>query len=426
MNAKKMKLFLLICFILIIAGNLVAQTPSVASLTVTSGSAIKWYSASTGGTLYIGTEALVNGQHYYASQTVNGVESTTRLDVTATVTSCITAPTITTTAVTNIGSTTATLNGNITAINGANVTTRGFKYSTTNGFDPASAGTNISENGSYGNGTFSLSPSGLTTVTTYYLVAYAINSAGTTYGSQVVFNTLIQTDYAYTGGQQTFVVPAGITSVTIQAWGAQGGISGGYGGYATGTLSVSQGQTLYLYVGEQGGTLTGGFNGGGSGGCELICGSGISGGGGGGASDVRSGSNGLGNRVLVAAGGGGYAGNGAGAGGGSTGDDAPVYNTGFGGHGGTQVAGGTAGSYARNATDGGWGYGGNGSTGYNAWGGGGGGGGYYGGGGGTSTQDHGSGYSDGGGGGSSYTGGVTLGSTTANQQTGNGRILISY
>ena len=49
-----------------------------------TGTGIKWYSAATGGTLYASTDPIVNGNHYYASQTVNGVESLTRLDVTAT------------------------------------------------------------------------------------------------------------------------------------------------------------------------------------------------------------------------------------------------------------------------------------------------------------------------------------------------------
>jgi len=422
-----MKRFLLICILLITAGSLVAQTPTVADLTTTSGSNIKWYAASTGGSALATSTVLVNGTTYYASQTVNGVESATRLAVTATVAPCITAPSITTNAVSNIGSTTATFNGNITAINGANVTTRGFKYSTTSGFDPATTGTNISESGPFGTGAFSLSPSGLTTVTTYYVCAYASNSAGTTYGNQVSFTTLIQTDFAYTGTEQTFTVPAGITSLTIEAWGAQGGgTEGGNGGYATGTLSVSPGQTLYLYVGGQGATSqTGGYNGGGTGGYDTN-GGGTHGSGGGGASDIRTGGNGLGNRVLVAGGGGGRVPSAAGAaGGGVSGLDAIDFSTGFGGHGGTQTAGGSA-HTDRNATSGGWGYGGNGSTNYNAWGGGGGGGGYYGGGGGTSTIDHNSGYSGGGGGGSSYIGGVTSGSTTAGQRSGNGRILISY
>ncbi len=505
-----MKRYLLVLVLLFVTVSLKSQT--IANL-VASGTGIKWYAASEGGSSLAASTVLVNGATYYASQTINGIESSARFAVTATVTqtpvaptaaapvlaqtqidwkwlatsgatgykwsatnnygtatdlgnvliksesgltcgtsytrylwaynttacastvttmtqsttSCVSAPSLTTAAVDNIGSTSATFNGNITSINGANVTTRGFKYSTTNGFDPATIGTNISENGTYGTGAFSLSPSGLATTTTYYVVAYATNSAGTTYGSQVSFTSLIQTDYAYTGGQQTFVVPAGVTTITIQAWGAQGGTTnGGLGGYATGTLSVSQGQTLYLYVGGQGGTSqTGGFNGGGIGGYDTN-GSGTIGSGGGGASDVRTGSNGLANRVLVAGGGGGRCPmSDGGSGGGTNGSDAIDVNTGYGGHGGTQSAGGTA-HTNRNATDGGWGYGGNGSTNYNAWGGGGGGGGYYGGGGGTSTVDHGSGYSGGGGGGSSYLGGVTSGSTTSGQRTGDGRILITY
>jgi hypothetical protein len=507
---KNMKRYLLIFLILLGGGSLIAQT--VSSLSAT-GTAIKWYSASSGGILYTGTEPLVNGTTYYASQTVNGQESSTRFAVIATVTatpaaptasahvaaqvqivwnwssvsgatgyrwnttnvygsatdmgtlltstesgltcntaytryvwaynasgcvsggttltqttsSCISAPTLVTSAVSNIGSTSATLNGNITAINGANVTTRGFKYSTTSGFNPATSGTNITESGTFGAGAFSLSPSGLLTITTYYVVAYATNSAGTSYGTEVSFISLIQTDFGYTGGQQTFVVPAGVTSVTIEAWGAQGGDgTGGLGGYSTGTLSVSPGQTLFIYVGGQGATnQSGGFNGGGTGGVDTNP-SGTNGSGGGGASDVRAGGNGLGNRVIIAGGGGGRAPTGAGAnGGGASGLDAVDYITGFGGHGGTQSAGGGV-HTDRNATSGGYGYGGNGSTNYNAWGGGGGGGGFYGGGGGTSTVDHGSGYSGGGGGGSSYTGGVTSGSTTSGSRSGNGQIKITY
>ena len=44
---------------------------------VATGTAVKWYSAATGGTLYTGTETLVSGT-YYASQTTNGCESTRR------------------------------------------------------------------------------------------------------------------------------------------------------------------------------------------------------------------------------------------------------------------------------------------------------------------------------------------------------------
>ena len=56
-------------------------------VTPSSGGTIKWYNAPTGGTEYTtpSTTVLVNGTTYYASQTVNGVESTSRLAVTASV-----------------------------------------------------------------------------------------------------------------------------------------------------------------------------------------------------------------------------------------------------------------------------------------------------------------------------------------------------
>ncbi len=58
---------------------------TVANLTAT-GTNIKWYSTATGGTPLPGTTPLINGNHYYASQTIGGCESTTRLDVTVTIT----------------------------------------------------------------------------------------------------------------------------------------------------------------------------------------------------------------------------------------------------------------------------------------------------------------------------------------------------
>jgi gliding motility-associated-like protein/uncharacterized repeat protein (TIGR01451 family) len=63
----------------------------VNDLVVTTGTGIKWYSAETDGTLYDGTETLISG-NYYASQTVNGCESS-RTKVVVTVSSTIGAPT---------------------------------------------------------------------------------------------------------------------------------------------------------------------------------------------------------------------------------------------------------------------------------------------------------------------------------------------
>ncbi|CAN5478573.1 hypothetical protein BH11BAC3_BH11BAC3_00270 [soil metagenome] len=60
-------------------------SPTVANLTAT-GSSIQWYAAATGGTALASTTSLVNGTHYFASQTnAAGCESSSRLDVTASV-----------------------------------------------------------------------------------------------------------------------------------------------------------------------------------------------------------------------------------------------------------------------------------------------------------------------------------------------------
>ena len=81
-----MKYYLLIFALLLASFSLLAQTPKISNLSV-SGDNIKWYDSSSGGNEYIdpANTALVHGQTYYASQTVNGVESTARLAVTATV-----------------------------------------------------------------------------------------------------------------------------------------------------------------------------------------------------------------------------------------------------------------------------------------------------------------------------------------------------
>ena len=59
---------------------------------VANGTAIQWYATSTGGTPLPGNTALVNGNTYYASQTVNGLESTNRLAVTITLNAAPSAP----------------------------------------------------------------------------------------------------------------------------------------------------------------------------------------------------------------------------------------------------------------------------------------------------------------------------------------------
>jgi hypothetical protein len=121
--------------------------------------------------------------------------------------------------------------------------------------------------------------------------------------------------FNYTGAEQTFKVPAGVTSVTVTTAGASGGFYAssssrsrgagvpGNGGLAEAAIAVRPGEKLAVFVGGQGTTYpssgTGGFTGGGSGSGSYEAG------GGGGASDVRQGGSQLSDRVIVAAGGGG-------------------------------------------------------------------------------------------------------------------------
>ena len=270
--------------------------------------------------------------------------------------------------------------------------------------------------------------------------------------------------YGYIGAYQTFTAAFSGT-YKLDAYGAQGGnysASGGAGGASSGTIWLSAGQSIYLYVGGAGsiptpvppygyGVSGGGFNGGGNTAIENSSQSGPNGGtylgaGGGGASDVRTSVGNLSSRIIVAGGGGGSgsAGYAGGAGGGVIGSDAQfcqawdqwgwVYHN-YTGHGGTASTGGSGGAGGYTPVDPGnpgtFGVGGNaaGIGWYNTgWfdGSGGGGGGWYGGGAGSGGSFFGGGAGPaGGGGGSGYIGGVSGGTMSTGGHYGNGYIQIT-
>ena len=101
-------------------------------------------------------------------------------------TSNISLPTLTTNSVTSITTTSAISGGNITDNGGSSVTVRGVVWSTSQ--NPTISLTTKTSDGS-GNGSFSSTLSGLSPGITYYVRAYATNSAGTSYGQQNVFTT---------------------------------------------------------------------------------------------------------------------------------------------------------------------------------------------------------------------------------------------
>jgi hypothetical protein len=74
--------------------------------------------------------------------------------------------------------------------------------------------------------------------------------------------------FTYSGSIQTFTVPVGVFSLTVDARGAQGGSSsgqpGGLGARMLGVVSVTPGQSIQILVGQQGFAGTSGGGGWGS------------------------------------------------------------------------------------------------------------------------------------------------------------------
>ena len=102
-------------------------------------------------------------------------------------------PIISTSTILSIAAVSATAGGNITDIGISNVTVRGVCWSKT--INPTTADS-TSSNGT-GIGSFTCLMNGLTMGTTYHVRAYATNSAGTSYGSDVSFTTLSSSTQVY-------------------------------------------------------------------------------------------------------------------------------------------------------------------------------------------------------------------------------------
>lgn len=94
---------------------------------------------------------------------------------------------LTTTNASNITLIGASSGGSITSDGGADITARGVVWSTTQ--NPTIALTTKTVDGT-GTGSFTSSISGLAANTTYYVRAYATNSAGTSYGNEITFTTV--------------------------------------------------------------------------------------------------------------------------------------------------------------------------------------------------------------------------------------------
>ncbi|MBE7172638.1 MAG: T9SS type A sorting domain-containing protein [Williamsia sp.] len=94
-------------------------------------------------------------------------------------------PSVSTTSINQFTNNSCMMGGNVTDEQLASVTDRGVVYNTTGTPTTADAKVQIGN----GLGTYSQTITGLTPGTLYYVRAYATNSAGTTYGSQLSFTT---------------------------------------------------------------------------------------------------------------------------------------------------------------------------------------------------------------------------------------------
>lgn len=119
-------------------------------------------------------------------------------------------PTLTTTTVSDITINSAKTGGSITSDGGAEVTARGVCWGTAS--QPSLLGPHTSD--SQGDGSFISSLTGLTSGTTYYVRAFAVNKAGTAYGDEISFATI------------TPMVPA-LTTVDVTGITFNSAVSGG-------------------------------------------------------------------------------------------------------------------------------------------------------------------------------------------------------
>lgn len=268
---------------------------------------------------------------------------------------------------------------------------------------------------------------GLTCNTSGELGVVAFNDQGESRERKIYLDVSAQTQtFNYSGRIESFTVPAGVTYLRIEAWGAQGGNSGGRGARIRGDVTVTPGEVLRILVGGQG-TAKHSYQSGGGGGSFVVRQNNnplIIAGGGGGQSHSYTSSYMHGTTARNASRSyGSYYGARCGVGGADgSGGKASSTSSGGGGGGGLYSNGGTGynGSIARSFTNGGQGgsaggFGGGGSIGY--WGAGGGGG--YSGGGGTYS------YQSIGGGGGSYNAGSQQ-SQSSGARSGHGLITIQY
>jgi hypothetical protein len=189
----------------------------------------------------------------------DGVSTPTLSDVSVSYDTVIN-PTVTTQAVSDISTVTATGNGTVTDAGGENPT-RYIEWGVTSGVYTSSCSAGTGGTGSYSCGLTSLSPGA-----TYYVRAKAVNSSGSSYGSEVSFSASIAVPTVTTSAVSGISITTAIGNGNIAAtggenptryieWGTSPGIYtmgscnagiGGTGAYSCNITGLSSDVTYYV------------------------------------------------------------------------------------------------------------------------------------------------------------------------------------
>jgi hypothetical protein len=219
------------------------------------GSATNYPSGTGTGSFTVSLASLIPGTTYYVRAYATNSAGTCYGTTSQFATQAVTCPTVASSPVASVLTNSAIAGGNITADGGASVTARGLVISTTNTSPAIGTGTNYPSG--TGTGPFTVDLSSLSAGTTYYVRAYATNSAGTCYGNAVQFTTnavcptittsatgAIQATTATTGGNVTYdggssVTARGVVISTTNTSPAIGSGTSYVSGSGTGLFTVN-------------------------------------------------------------------------------------------------------------------------------------------------------------------------------------------
>ena len=196
-----------------------------------------------------------NTTYYVRAYAVNSKGTAYGEQVSFTTNKTVVLPTVTTSAVTQITQTTAVAGGNVTADGNASVTERGVCIATVS--NPTTSNTKITAGS--GTGSFTCNLTGLQANTTYYVRAYAVNSKGTAYGSQVSFTTKEQSSTPNNGTENGYAyVDLGLSVkwATMNVGASKAEEYGDYFAWGETTTKDTYNWSTYKYCNGSSSTLT--------------------------------------------------------------------------------------------------------------------------------------------------------------------------